>query len=257
MNNVITKRVENLTDKLYEIGVQMYGLEEFDKMLNEEIQIVTNRLIGFPIGRTNITINMLKKYQNDPTQQKLDSVHIFKTEKNSNDSESRDINLYKQLSDFIDLLKPKNIVVIKFEGEPRPIFCQYKKTQTQNLDWLRVWYEDFPECIIEYCTDVHNYLRIMGPACSLVNISNLLNRIESDEINYTLILLALTIFPETDISPITRNATIENKQILKSVMYEDVQRKILRIENEEDDLTYSRSRNMFNLPALSGTNVLI
>lgn len=253
---VTTKKLEYITDKLYSVGVKLYGLKVFDEMVNSEMKTVMTKMIGFPSGRTNITINMIKKYQNIPTQEKLDSVHILKPERINfyNEHDLRDINLYKQLSDFIDLLKPKNVVVIKFEGEPNPIFCQYKKTQTQQLPWLRMWFEQFPECCIEYCTDIHNYLRIMGPLCSLINISNLINRIESNEINYTLIILALMIFPKSDISPITRNATLEKNEILKSIMYEDVQRKILKIHNNEDRLIYSRSRNMFNLPALSGTN---
>lgn len=251
------RAIESIQDKLYSVGVDLYGEKVFSEMINDEMKRVNVKMCGFPTGRTNITINMIKKYQQVPTQEKLDSVHILKTERVNfyNEHVERDRNLYKQLSDYIDLLKPKNIVVIKFDGEPNPIFCQYKKTQTQQLPWLRMWYDNFPECCIEYCTDVHNYLRIMGPLCSTINISNLLNRIESNEINYTLILLALTIFPKSDISPITRNATIEKNEILKSVMYEDVQRKILRINNEEDRLIYSRSRNIFNLPALSGTNI--
>lgn len=251
------KLIKKLSDELYLIGVKLFGQKAFNEMINNEMKNVITKMCGFPSGRTNITINMIKKYQNIPTQEKLDSVHILKTERVNcyNEQDQRDINLYQQLSDFIDLLKPKNIVVIKFYGEPNPIFCSYKKTQTHHVPWLTMWYNDYPECGIEYCTDVHNYLRVMGPLCSMINISNLINRIESNELNYTLILLALTIFPESDISPITRNATLEKNEILKSIMYEDVQRKLLRTNNKEDGLTYSRSRNMFNLPALSGTNI--
>lgn len=251
------RKIKSLTYDLYLVGIKMFGRKVFSEMIKNEIENVITKMCGFPSGRTNITINMIKKYQNVPTQEKLDSMHTLKTErvKSYSEHDLRDINLYNQLSDFIDLLKPKNLVVIKFNGEPNPILCPYKKTQTQQLPWLKMWFENFPECCIEYCTDIYNYLRIMGPLCSMINISNLLNRIESNEINYSLILLALTIFPKSDISPITRNATTEKNEILKSVMYEDVQRKLLRMNNDEDGLIYSRSRNMFNLPALSGTNI--
>ena len=246
---------------LYVAGVQLYGKTLFNQKLNEEIKNITAKMNGFSNGRTNITINMIKKYQKLPTQQKLDSLHILKNEneeeENSNEyfGYNRDINLYTQLSDFIDLLKPKELVVVKFHDVNKPIFVKYKKTQTYQVPWLIEWYQNFPECCIEYCTDIHNYLRIMGPLCSLINISNLLNRIESKDINYTLILLALTIFPESDISPITRNATLEEDEVIKSILYEDVHRKIKKIKCQEDKLIYSRSRNIFNLPALSGTNL--
>lgn len=251
------EHLDYLTNKLYLVGVKMFGKRDFNEMIKKEINNVIMKMCGFRNGRTNITIDMIKKYQNIPTQEKLDSVHILKSERVNfyNEHDQRDINLYKQLSDFIDLLKPKNIVVVKFEGVPNPIFCPYKKTQTQQLPWLSMWYEKFPECCIEYCTDLHNYLRIMGPLCSMINISNLLNRIESNDINYTLILLALVIFPLSDLSPITRNTTVLKNEIFKSVMYEDVLRKLMKIEEEEDTLIYSRTRNLFNLPALTGTNI--
>ena len=228
------------------------------------------KMNGFMVpDNTNLTINIIKKIQKNPTQEKLDSAHLLRCDNASCEpignvhlpekttGADRDVNLYRQLGDFLDLLKPRELVVVQFHNSPFPIFVQYTKTtKKQCPQWLKIWMEDYPNSTIEYCTDVHGFLSIMGPLCSLINISNLLNRLESPNVNYTLILLSLTIFPKCDLSPITRNASPEHGEILKSVIYEDVHRKLRNVIKtpSEDRLFNSRTRNMFGLPALSGTN---
>jgi len=231
--------------------------EEINKTVTDEVQSLICKLNGFQ-ENTNLTINLIKKIQKVPTQEKLNSAHLLHCGERQYDQQEefhdRDISLYYQLNDFLDLLKPREVVVVKFFDVPTPILVPYKKTKKYLTPWFNLWMEKFPECLIEYCTDIHSYLNIMGPLCSLINLSNLLNRIESTEINYTFILLSIAIFPKCDISPINRNAKAEDEEIIKSVTYEDVKRKLFNIKSAEDRLFNSKSRNMFGLPALTGSN---
>lgn len=246
-------------DGLLKLGVDQFGFIEFDRLIKEEMGNVLCKMHGIRPG-DNITTLLIKSFQKVPTQQHLDSFHITKSESlpdNNREEEKnyqRDSNLYLQLTDFVDLIRPRDSVIMKF-FESQETFCiPYKKTQTSSLPWLKFWMDNYSTFNVEFCTDIHNYLRLFGPLCSLTNLSNLLNRIESEHINYTIILLSIAVFPENDISPISRNSIPEKEEVLKSIMYEDLRRKISRIDSSVDRLVYSRTRNMFNLPALQGTN---
>lgn len=250
--------LNKISNQLHKCGIRRRGKLKFNNLLREKINTITSDINGFQ-GGSNITSNIIKKYQKLPTQQKLDSFHTISPlqsfEKSENNKFLKDVNLFKQLSDFINLFKPQEFVIIKFNTHPNEICVRYKKTLTLNIPWLVLWMKKFPESVIEYCTDVHNYLRLFGPMCATVNLSNLLNRIESyEEVNYTLILMSLTVFPQSDISPISRNATKEKNEVFKQIIYEDCQRKMYKVVEEVDRLVYSRTRNMFCLPALHGSN---
>lgn len=240
--------------ELEQLALQLYDKKELNSLMLKEMNRLTCVINGFSEG-VNITTNIIKKFQRIPTQQKLDSFHITMQEDNKKkDKYMRDINLYRTINDFIDLSKPHDFVIVKFKGDPREFCVKYKKTQTLAIPWLTLWFKIFPNSVLEYCTDINTYARLFGSLCSLINISNLLNRIESKDVNYTLILLSLVVYPNSDMSPISRNATPEVDEILKSVIYEDCQRKMNKIKVSQDKLLYSRTRNMFNLPSLQGSN---
>lgn len=254
--------MNSIVQQLYRATVERYGGRvKFNKLLMRKTNAITPKINGFYNG-SNITINIIKKYQKIPMQHELASFHTIPPNNLDRrnlqrENLNKDINLYRQLSDFINLSKPQEFVVIKFNTHPKEICVRYKKTQTLNLPWFVLWMKKFPQSIIDYCTDVHNYLRLFGPMCSVINLSNLMNRTETFDVNYTLILLSLAVFPQSDISPITRNATKERQEeFFKKIVYEDTKRELLKTVNAVDRLVYSRSRNIFNLPALQGTNSL-
>src|SRR5436190_10331069 len=118
----------------------------------------------------NVTVNLVKRIQKVPTQEKLDSAHLLRCDnRRSDDVADRDINLYDQLGDFLDILKPRHRVVVKFLDAPEPVVVQHEKSTKQLPPWMKTWMTDWPDSEIEYCTDVHGLLRIMGPMCSLIN----------------------------------------------------------------------------------------
>ena len=256
----ISSSYDKILNKLNCLGEKKFGKLKFHKMINEEIENTICDMYGIEHG-THLSSQLLKSLQKNPTQQQLDMSHDMNTENMLNNTPqdkggfSRDLNLYMKLTDFVDIIKPRKYVVLKFYGVPQTFHLEYKKTETLAIPWLDFWMDNYPLETVEYCTDLIHYLKIMGPLCSMINISNLINRLESTTTNYTIIIMSICVYPENDeLSPISRNRTPEENEVLKQIMYEDVRRNILKIDSGVDHLLYSRSRNIVNLPAIQGSN---
>lgn len=239
--------------KLYDYGVSKFGgALEFEKLIEEEMKEVIP-LVNSTVDGSNIGINIFKQIQRNATQSSLNfkySSYVLK--QNIMD---RDMNIFMDIQDFLDLKKPKSNVLIKFHDRPQPDIVPYKKTDTLTIPWLDFWQSQCPSSRIEWCTDIFHFTRVMGGLCGAINLSNLLNRLEIQGMyNLTILLVCLMIIPDSDFNPISRFAVPEKGEVFKTIVYEDIQRKMLKIVEKEDHLLYSRTRNLLSLPSRQGTN---
>lgn len=235
---------------LYSYGVSRFGFQEFEKLIEEELKNLVP-LLNSTCDGTNIGICIFKQIQRNATQASLNYkyCHILKQDTD------RDFNIFMDIQDFLDLRKPKHQVLVKFHDSPNPIAVPYKKTETLAIPWLEYWQSECPHSTVEWCTDIFHFTRVMGGFCGVINLSNLLNRLEvQGSYNLTILLVCLMTIPNCDLNPISRFAEPEKNEAFKSIVYEDVQRKMDKITVKEDHLLNSRTRNLFSLPAIQGTN---
>src|SRR5436190_24246736 len=95
--------------------------EIINQIFEDEVKSMNLKLNGFQ-ENSNLTISLIKKTQKDKTQEKLNSAHLLHYVEPQEGFHNRDVNLYLQLGDYLDLLKPRDLVVIKFVDVPDPIF---------------------------------------------------------------------------------------------------------------------------------------
>lgn len=235
---------------LYSYGKGIFGAKEFEELIEKEMENLIPYMNSVSEG-SNIGISIFKQVQRNATQTSLN----YKYNQILTQETDRDLNIFMDIQDFLDLKRPKSLVLVKFSDEPEPTVLPYKRTETFKLDWLLYWHQKKPKSKIEYCTDIFSYTRIMGGLCGLVNMSNLLERLEvCCSYNLTILLVSLLTVPNADFNPMSRNAKHEKNEIIKSIVYEDIHRKMKKMSAGEDHLMYSRTRNLFSIPALQGTN---
>jgi hypothetical protein len=265
-------------DRLYRCGVKLLDGDvlAFEKLLSNEIEQTECICNGSIFEGVNISILFYKQIQRDVTQRELNYKYtstnsggglLNNKDEQFNFEEERDRNIFTSINDFLDLKKPKYIVLMKFLDREQVECVKYKRIQNispasaanvgHNLPWLTFWKDEMSDLCLEYCTDIFQICEVFGHLFGIINLSNLLGRIErKSKQNLTLLLTCITLINKSVfINPISRYGKIEENEIFKSIFYEDVKRKMLRLPKTTDKLIYSRTRNMFDLPSIQGTNL--